>query len=381
MVERIRETLVLGVDAGGSKTRAMLAKLDLRRARDPSEWRDSLELLGQGESGPGNPRSVGFETVYENIQTACDEAFRCASRLRSKVDSVCICMAGVGRADQREPVAQWCEQVALANRIRISEDVSPIRWAALWETRHVIEVQSRLAPMPMTAGDWNNSVTLIAGTGSIVSATKDSQAGDWELIRESSSSVEGAAIYGLHEPELTSVRVGGWGYILGDEGSGYAIGLAALKEVCRAHDSGEQLSALHQVLLKELGCESPIELIPIIYTQPIPRPKIASLYRHVVRHSASDLVAAKLLEYAASDLAELIASGASRAGLSARGYRLALSGGTLLEKSPLVPAILRHLDELGMTPMMSHQVADPVLGAVVMASLPWDSSQGASRLD
>ena len=88
MVERKQETLVLGVDAGGSKTRAMLAKLDLRRARDPREWRDSLELLGQGESGPGNPRSVGFETVYENIQTACDEAFRCASRLRRTSSSV-----------------------------------------------------------------------------------------------------------------------------------------------------------------------------------------------------------------------------------------------------------------------------------------------------
>jgi len=53
----------------------------------------------------------------------------------------------------------------------------------------------------------------------------------------------------------------------------------------------------------------------------------------------------------------------------------------LLEKSPLVPAILRHLDDLGMTPMMSHQVADPVLGAVVMASLPWDSSLSGPRLD
>jgi hypothetical protein len=53
----------------------------------------------------------------------------------------------------------------------------------------------------------------------------------------------------------------------------------------------------------------------------------------------------------------------------------------LLENSPLVPVILRHLEELEMPPMMSHQVADPVLGAVVMASLPWDSSLSGPRLD
>lgn len=375
MVQQRREALVLGIDAGGSKTRACLAKLDLQRVRDSEGWRDCLQTLGDSESGPGNPRSVGFETVYENIVSATQGAFDVAGLPLRKVDSVCICMAGVGRADQREPVGAWCEQIQLGDRIRISEDVSPIRWAALWETRYLRDSNQRFSDLAATASDWNNSVTLIAGTGSIVAASKGQlslsigQEDDWSNRS------------GLVETELEWVRVGGWGYILGDEGSGYAIGLSALKEVCRAHDSGEELSPLHQILLKEMGCVSPIELIPMVYTQPIPRPKIASLYRHVVRHASSDLIAAKLLEYAAIDLAELIVSGASRCGLKPLEFRLAFSGGTLLEKSPLVPAILRHLEQMQMQPAMSHQVSDPVLGAVVMASLSCNASGGRPRVD
>jgi N-acetylglucosamine kinase-like BadF-type ATPase len=375
MVQQRREALVLGIDAGGSKTRACLAKLDLQRMHDTEGWRDCLQILGNSESGPGNPRSVGFEAVYENIVLATQGAFDVAGLPLRKVDSVCICMAGVGRADQREPVGAWCEQIQLGERIRISEDVSPIRWAALWETRYLRDSNQRFSESAGTASDWNNSVTLIAGTGSIVAASMGPSG--------SSSSQEEAWAnrIGLIESELEWVRVGGWGYILGDEGSGYAIGLSALKEVCRAYDTGEELSPLHQILLKEMGCSSPIELIPMVYTQPIPRPKIASLYRHVVRHASSDLVASKLLEYAAIDLAELIVSGASRCGLKPLEFRLAFSGGTLLEKSPLVPAILRHLEQMQMQPAMSHQVSDPVLGAVVMASLSCSSDGGRPRVD
>ena len=374
MVQQNREALVLGIDAGGSKTKACLAKLDLQQVHDPEGWRDCLHMLGSAESGPGNPRSVGFETVYENIERATREAFQAAGIPFRKVDSVCICMAGVGRADQREPVGAWCEQIQLGDSIRISEDVSPIRWAALWESRYLRDSNQRFSDSAGSANDWNNSVTLIAGTGSIVAASKGP-------LSTSSQEEVWAPRSGLVESELEWVRVGGWGYILGDEGSGYAIGLSALKEVCRAHDTGEELSPLHQILLKEMGCSSPIELIPMVYTQPIPRPKIASLYRHVVRYASSDLVAAKLLEYAAIDLAELIVSGASRCGLKPLEFRLAFSGGTLLEKSPLVPAILRHLEQMQMQPAMSHQVSDPVVGAVVMASLSCNANGGRPRVD
>lgn len=372
MVSNSPERLVIGVDAGGSKTKAYLAvtrPLTAERgsAAEPiPNWTDSIEVIGKGESGPGNPRSVGFETVYENVLVAIEKSFRESGIQPSKVHAICVCMAGVGQADQRVPVAQWIEKSNLAQRIRVSEDVTPIRWAALWETRHF---QDELLSSPHSQL-WNNSVTLISGTGSIVSATRDERKPHEPA---SSSSTGRGNLAGMSHPlvevPLQAGRVGGWGYLLGDEGSGFAIGLSALKEVCRAHDSGEEFSPLHRAILREMGCEGAIDLIPIIYTQPIPRPKIASLYQTVVQFASSDLIANKLLEYASLDLAELIVAGASRIGLQAGQYGLAFSGGTLLGKSPLVPTILRHLDKMQMAPALSHQVSEPVIGAVVMASL------------
>ena len=359
MVSDSKERLVIGIDAGGSKTKACIA-LTRQPTDRASHWSESIRVVGAGESGPGNPRSVGFETVYDNLLGAIQQAFKSSSIEPIKAHSICVCMAGVGQADQRIPVANWVHEANLADRIRVSEDVTPIRWAALWETRNLHN------PSLYSQGSqlWNNSVTVIAGTGSIVSATKDSGQNN-----------EAENDHPLIEIPLQATRVGGWGYLLGDEGSGFAIGLAALKEVCRAHDSGEEFSPLHRAILKEMGCDGAIDLIPSIYTQPIPRPKVASLYQTVVQFSSSDLIASKLLEYASLDLAELIVAGASRIGLQPNQFGLAFSGGTLLGKSPLVPTILRHLDKMQMAPALSHQVSEPVIGAVVMASLLEEKAQ------
>ncbi|MCY3005447.1 MAG: hypothetical protein NTV29_05655 [Planctomycetota bacterium] len=369
MVHDSPERLIIGVDAGGSKTKACLAlskppsSAGRSSSESSSDWTQTLRVIGTGEAGPGNPRSVGFDTVYVNLLEAISQAFQNAGVAQAKADAICVSMAGVGQADQRTPVARWVEQANLADRIRVSEDVTPIRWAALWETRllndSLLHTQGKRL--------WNNSVTLISGTGSIVSATRDE-------MRESTGETDP-----LVEVPLHSARVGGWGYLLGDEGSGFAIGLSALKEVCRAHDAGDEFSPLHRAVLKELGCDGAIDLIPRIYTQPIPRPKIASLYQTVVQFASSDLIASKLLEYASLDLAELIVSGASRIGLQPGQYGLAFSGGTLTGKSPLVPTILRHLERMQMGPALSHQVSDPVIGAVVMASMLDDSP--ASRVE
>jgi N-acetylglucosamine kinase-like BadF-type ATPase len=376
------ERLVIGVDAGGSKTKACLAFVRPAKtatsysASDKWHWSNSIRVIGSGESGPGNPRSVGFDTVYENVLSAVALAFRSASIESRKVHAICVCMAGVGQADQRIPVAQWVQQANLAERVRVSEDVTPIRWAALWETRDLHN------PSLYSQGSrlWNNSVTLISGTGSIVSATKDDSAGASSRPESAPEPKENREdCHPLFEVPLQATRVGGWGYLLGDEGSGFAIGLSAIKEVCRAHDAGEEFSPMHRAVLKEMDCDGAIDLIPRIYTQPIPRPKIASLYQTVVQFASSDLIASKLLEYASVDLAELIAAGAMRIGLQPGQYGLAFSGGTLLGKSPLVPTILRHLERMQMPPALSHQVSQPVIGAVVMAALLDDTPR--TRVD
>jgi len=337
---------ILGIDGGGTKTTAWLASHD----REQEPLGSAIQCEGRGESGPANPRSVGMEKALENLQRAIACSFQDARRVRVPVDSICICMAGLGRKEEREPIARWARDHKIARRICISEDITPIRWAARFEreqsckTSHGV-AQQDVRDLNREALAWRHTVTLISGTGSIASAN-DAADGDWS-----------------HQ----DLRVGGWGYLLGDEGSGFSMGLSGLKEVCRAHDHGEEMTPFHRAMMEAMGCAAPLELIPRVYMLPIPRPEIAALNRIVMEHT-EDPVARRILVQAAEDLACLVVNAVNRRGFAQGRYALALSGGNLGPHSPLIPAFLERLREWNREPMLHHHVQNPVIGALVMAA-------------
>lgn len=61
-------------------------------------------------------------------------------------------------------------------------------------------------------------------------------------------------------------RVGGWGNILGDEGSGFDIAKNLIKSVLNSYDNNETLTKLEQKLLVELSLSSPFELVEFVYS-------------------------------------------------------------------------------------------------------------------
>src|SRR6185437_6227673 len=62
-----------------------------------------------------------------------------------------------------------------------------------------------------------------------------------------------------------AARVGGWGHLLGEEGSGYAIGSAALNAAVRAADGRGEPTSLLQRILATWGLSAAPELIPYVY--------------------------------------------------------------------------------------------------------------------
>ena len=146
------------------------------------------QILGRGIAGPGNPRAAGFDVAQANIDAAIDAAFAAADLPRTTVAAACFGLAGAGRPDEQQRIAAWARQQRIAERIRVCGDAEPILAAASPE---------------------NSGIVLIAGTGSL--AWGRNQAGE-------------------------TARCGGWGYLLGDEGSGYAIALAGLHAAMRAAD-------------------------------------------------------------------------------------------------------------------------------------------------
>ncbi|XZE36221.1 N-acetylglucosamine kinase [Pirellulaceae bacterium SH501] len=335
--------LLLGVDGGGTKTSAWILPVDhpFRSLHAVSSHRAESEvavpaLLGTGTAGPGNPRSVGFDAACANIEAAIHGALTDLQRRsgfgfsRDQIAATCVGLAGAGRTEEQEKIAAHLRNLGLIGRLKVTDDIEPIRWAAGVEMESPSE----------RANAW---VTLIAGTGSIAR---------WEQV----------APDGKH-PIL---RAGGWGYLLGDEGSGYAIGLDALKQACREFDSGRAESPLTMAILDRLELDSPQSLVGWIYQTPIPRKQVADLAPLVIEARRSNPAADSIVRSAVRSWCELVSHVVIRGGRE-HAYSLAIAGGIPNHCPELVDELADQLRLGQMPPESIHIVQNPVVGCVALA--------------
>jgi len=319
---------VLAVDGGGSKTIAWIANV----LPSNGPCRVELRVLGRGVSGPSNPRSVGFEVALANLDVAVAAAIEQAAIDSTSIGIACLSLAGAGRIEEQNQVRAWANARRLAKQTMVVDDVEPLRLAALYEQ----QLSSSAAP-----SNWEKSVTLVVGTGSIACGRNG---------------------------ENQSARVGGWGYLLGDEGSGFAIGLAGLRAVCRSHDRGEALTAFHSALLKVLGLGKPTEMIGFMYQSPLPRAQVAALSEIVLNHAEQDPVAGDIVGDSIGAMVQLVTTTTQRLGLDHLTYSLALSGGILSSHSAIVARLLDELQRGQQAPYAVHLVREPVYGPLLMAA-------------
>jgi N-acetylglucosamine kinase-like BadF-type ATPase len=103
----------------------------------------------------------------------------------------------------------------------------------------------------------------------------------------------GSIAFGVN-PRGERAIAGGWGWLLGDEGSGYSIGLSALRSVCGTADGRVPPSLLATAVLQHLGLSSADALVDYVYQQPgLSREQIAALTQVVLRCAEQGDVAAK----------------------------------------------------------------------------------------
>ena len=319
---------VLAVDGGGSKTIAWIANVRSSSGRCSVE----LEVIGRGQAGPGNPRSVGFEVALANIDLAVTSALEQASMGSSSIVVACLSLAGAGRREEQNRVRVWADDRRLANQTIVIDDVEPLRLAAMYE--------QVLSPS-VAASTWAQSVTLVVGTGSIACGRNG---------------------------QYRSARVGGWGYLLGDEGSGFAIGMAGLRAICHSHDRGEAATPIQSALLKQLGLSNPTELVGFVYKTPLPRAQIAELGGIVLAHADQDPVAGKILADSIDAMVHLVTDTVRRLELAHLSYSLALSGGILSNHSNIVDRLLIELERRQLAPSVTHLVREPIHGPLLMAA-------------
>lgn len=311
------DDLVIGVDGGGTKTLAWVARRDER---------SNIVTSGQGQSGPGNPRAVGFEAAQRSIQDAIAKALSAAGRTPGSVASVCFGLAGAGRSAEQQQIAQWASAVGISDRVRVCGDIELV----------------------LAAGSEDHTgVALISGTGSMA--------------------------WGRNSLGETA-RSGGWGYLFGDEGSAYWIAVEALRTAAKSADHRLLRDSLTAAILTELGAGHPSELIEIVYAPETSRERIASLAKVVFENAASPL-AMDILSRAAEELASMVYALHERLKFQS-GYSLSLAGSVLLNQPRFIEAVASKLKSKGSEPGQIATISEPVRGAVALAKRNLTDSNG-----
>jgi N-acetylglucosamine kinase-like BadF-type ATPase len=193
-----------------------------------------------------------------------------------------------------------------AGRARIAAQLRAALQARIPGTR--IDVTDDVAIALRAVVPEGPGIVLVAGTGSIAYA----------------------------ESGERTVRVGGAGYLLGDEGSGFSIGLAAAKLLARTYDGRARADETTEFVARELAVDGRDALLDALYGSSFDVARIASLARGIVAlASAGNRAATKLAQAAAAELADLVKSAALQAGVLEAGPAVALTGGLLRENSLL----------------------------------------------
>ncbi len=158
-----------------------------------------------------------------------------------------------------------------------------------------------------------------------------------------------------------SRRAGGWGYLFGDEGSGYDIGQHALRTVAMMHDGRTTVDkAFCDELLSYLKLTSVPEMITAIYEDSYARMKIASIAEVVIALAEKqNPTALGLIQHAYRKLSELIDA------IEVRSGRLVICGG-LMESSFFRNGFLAEVRESGVS-NVSFPTLSPAVGACICA--------------
>jgi N-acetylglucosamine kinase-like BadF-type ATPase len=295
---------VIGIDAGGTKTVCLLAD-------------ERGMILSEGR-GPGANLHVAGELAVERVlRKVIAEAIGGRNVVPA---AICLGIAGVDREDEMRTVRALMGRIGHQSRVLVVNDAL-IALAA----------GARDAP----------AIVIISGTGSIV--------------------------YGRNA-DGEAARAGGWGHMIGDEGSGYWIGREALSAVMRAYDRRGPATRLTAAILGHLGINDESRLPRIVYDREVPRMTVAAM-GPIVQGAADqgDAVARRILERAADELVLAARTVASQLEMRGDEFTFFLSGGAFRVVPWLSDELARRLIEVAPRSQVEPLNEAPAVGAVWFA--------------
>ncbi|WP_174614316.1 N-acetylglucosamine kinase [Virgibacillus ihumii] len=272
---------VAGIDGGGTKTVAILADLD-------------GTIVAQTSGGPTNPNVISGNKLFDTLKTLLDELEQMLPNALWNVSVLFAGIAGTGNNASRITVEQVLKQL-LFNKTRIR--VEPDTINALYSGTY-----------------GKHGIVHISGTGSIT---------------------YGINAHGVHG------RVGGWGYLFGDEGSGYDIGRKGIMRALKAHDGRGPDTVLLKRISSDFEVSNPYDLVRKIYTSESPKNKISPVAKLVFQaYKQNDIVAQQIISDTSQEIKESIGTLYMKLFEKGQNVKVVLCGGVFQEKE-ILPRLLK----------------------------------------
>jgi N-acetylglucosamine kinase len=237
---------VIGMDGGGTKTAAIIAALD-------------GTIIAEHVAGPSNFQSIGVEAAAQTIFSLIKECCSSANCTPAQVRAFTLGLTGAGREADQKRMADGLRKYSRAQGVTLKNIF--------------VESDARIALEGAFKGQ--PGIILIAGTGSIAFG-KDSKGV-------------------VH-------RVGGWGRILGDEGSGFFIGRAGIAAVTRFIDGRGNKTLLTKLVAEKFHLNNQTEIIAAVYKNNFDLASVAPLVLEAA--AKKDRVSLLIIEQAAAELTD-----------------------------------------------------------------------------
>ncbi len=295
----------IGIDGGGTKTVGLLA--------------DSAgHIHARAESGPSNYHIVGEAQTKRVLEAVIARLLAQANVTLDDGIGFCLGMAGLGRPADREVIGRICDEIGVPQNRVLTHD----------------------AQIALVGGAGKlDGVIVISGTGSIV--------------------------YGVNA-EGREARAGGWGHLLGDEGSGYDIALRGLKAIARAADGRGTPTQLTDLMLNEIGLSQPSDLIRWVHAAG--KDQVAELAKLVFAGAdAADAVSRQIIDSATEELVLAARVVIDKLGFD-QPFDVILSGGILTHQPLLVCILSERLQAIAPNACVHFARHEAAYGAVLLAA-------------
>lgn len=292
----------VGIDGGGTKTRSILSD-------------ENLKIIKVAEAGPTNPHIVGFkksaETIAELILKLCR---------KHKEVYIVAGISGAGRNFEAEKLKKKIKSNLNSSNINVRD------------LRIVSDAQIALeGAIPNKPG-----MLLIAGTGSIL------------IYKDIKGNIN---------------RIGGYGRLIGDEGSGYSIGRKGLAIAAKSFDKRMTKNMLPDIIKKELNVSGKDQFILKVYSAGF---DIASIAPIVIRAAQKgDHVSRKILDEEAGELADHIRTAAEN--FNPAKINLCFYGGLISERNYYSDLLRKKIKSRFKNILIRKAEYPPEVGAILSA--------------